>query len=405
MLLWLVTIGRTSATAHLYHCNRARSRMQGIGCSQPVPHGMAGRGGQKLSNVAVGTIFGGGAVALASLTYVYVQRNTGVVCTFPSALPGYRAAPAQACGMHLFLHATSWKLINKLLAQHHKQVKWMPSSPPPLPSAEWLPRRRRLASIGWYPRAGRQHRLQGHRARHIQGQPLHSVPGGEAPRRGGVPRSSVGQARSGQVVTGEACLRLQSSRISAFTNSGLREAVQQMPPSTRPFSSPQAHPCAPPAPHQPRSFSCHAHAGSRSATGPARAVQHAAGVLSATLLAATLTAVPCVAPPPAAAEIRNPNAQIARSAEAALRRATPAFNADVKSVQKKLEDVQSLLRIPQRKPWGGMAKDVAQAQVRAGTLFASGTMPLCIDGSDWQAEERSERIFDVLHYMLDNGVQ
>lgn len=66
---------------------------------------------------------------------------------------------------------------------------------------------------------------------------------------------------------------------------------------------------------------------------------------------------------PALAVLNSPNAQIARSPDAALRRATPAFNPDVLAVQRKLEDVQTLLRIPQRKPWGGMAKDVREAQV------------------------------------------
>lgn len=84
----------------------------------------------------------------------------------------------------------------------------------------------------------------------------------------------------------------------------------------------------------------------------------------AALVAVALSAASTmVLPREALAVLNSPNAQIARSPEAALRRATPAFNADVFSVQKKLEDVQTLLRIPQRKPWGGMAKDVLEAQV------------------------------------------
>jgi hypothetical protein len=61
------------------------------------------------------------------------------------------------------------------------------------------------------------------------------------------------------------------------------------------------------------------------------------------------------------AVLNSPNAQIARSADAALRRAIPAFNADVRDIQKSLEEVQYYLRIPQRKPWGSMADSVAQA--------------------------------------------
>jgi hypothetical protein len=81
--------------------------------------------------------------------------------------------------------------------------------------------------------------------------------------------------------------------------------------------------------------------------------------------AVTAVAAVCLAFGSAAEAVLNlPNAQIARSPDAALRRATPAFNAEVKTVQRKLEDVQTLLRIPQRKPWGGMANDVSQAEVR-----------------------------------------
>lgn len=39
------------------------------------------------------------------------------------------------------------------------------------------------------------------------------------------------------------------------------------------------------------------------------------------------------------------------SADAALRRAIPAFNPDLREVQTKLEEVAFKLRIPQRKPW------------------------------------------------------
>lgn len=49
------------------------------------------------------------------------------------------------------------------------------------------------------------------------------------------------------------------------------------------------------------------------------------------------------------------------SADAALRRAIPAFNPDVREVQTKLEDVAFKLRIPQRKPWQAMADDVGAA--------------------------------------------
>lgn len=40
-------------------------------------------------------------------------------------------------------------------------------------------------------------------------------------------------------------------------------------------------------------------------------------------------------------------------------RSIPAFNPQVATIQKTLENTAFLLRIPQRKPWGNMASDVA----------------------------------------------
>jgi hypothetical protein len=88
----------------------------------------------------------------------------------------------------------------------------------------------------------------------------------------------------------------------------------------------------------------------------------AASILATMLLLQGIGLTPSPYDAPALAVLVSPNAQIARSADAALRRATPAFNDDVKTAQRKLEDIQFLLRIPQRKPWGGMAIDVQAAQ-------------------------------------------
>lgn len=63
--------------------------------------------------------------------------------------------------------------------------------------------------------------------------------------------------------------------------------------------------------------------------------QHLAGPLAALLLAAGCAGV--LEPPPAEALLSSPNAQIARSVDAALRRAIPASNSDVRSIQSKLE--------------------------------------------------------------------
>jgi cyclophilin family peptidyl-prolyl cis-trans isomerase len=81
---------------------------------------------------------------------------------------------------------------------------------------------------------------------------------------------------------------------------------------------------------------------------------------AATAAAAVLLAAP-LAPQPANALLSSPNARIPRTAEAALRRSIPAFNPDVLAVQKRVENVAFLLRIPQRKPWGSMAADVDAA--------------------------------------------
>jgi hypothetical protein len=102
----------------------------------------------------------------------------------------------------------------------------------------------------------------------------------------------------------------------------------------------------------------------RAGTAPARPGPLSGAAVALTFLA--LQALECSLPnaqmPHARAVLNSPNAQIARSVDAALRRATPAFNADIKQVQARLEDVQFQLRIPQRKPWGAMAKDVREAQ-------------------------------------------
>jgi hypothetical protein len=65
--------------------------------------------------------------------------------------------------------------------------------------------------------------------------------------------------------------------------------------------------------------------------------------MPATLIAMVLhCSQPC--PPLAQAILNSPNAQIARTVDAALRRSIPAFNPDVAKVQALLEDIQYLLR-------------------------------------------------------------
>jgi len=47
--------------------------------------------------------------------------------------------------------------------------------------------------------------------------------------------------------------------------------------------------------------------------------------------------------------------------DAALRRAIPASNPEVRNVQRALEDISFKLRIPQRKPWQAMTDDIVKA--------------------------------------------
>jgi cyclophilin family peptidyl-prolyl cis-trans isomerase len=76
-------------------------------------------------------------------------------------------------------------------------------------------------------------------------------------------------------------------------------------------------------------------------------------------LAATLSAAPT---PDALAALSNPNSRLPRNAKAALRRAVPAVHEETREIQRKLEDAAYLMRIPQRKPWATMAKDVDESR-------------------------------------------
>jgi len=67
---------------------------------------------------------------------------------------------------------------------------------------------------------------------------------------------------------------------------------------------------------------------------PVKFAQQAAGSLAALYMA---VCGGLLAPLPAEALLSSPNAQIARSSDAALRRAIPASNTDVRTIQTKLE--------------------------------------------------------------------
>jgi hypothetical protein len=103
-------------------------------------------------------------------------------------------------------------------------------------------------------------------------------------------------------------------------------------------------------------------------------LNQAARGLAAAAAAALLALGPAL---DASALLNSPNAQIPRTVDAALRRAIPAFNPDVRALQDSLESIAFKLRIPQRKPWSAMADDLGAATTRAGNEDAmlTGVLP------------------------------
>ncbi|GAQ83308.1 cyclophilin-like peptidyl-prolyl cis-trans isomerase family protein [Klebsormidium nitens] len=65
--------------------------------------------------------------------------------------------------------------------------------------------------------------------------------------------------------------------------------------------------------------------------------------------------------PVAEAVLTNPNTRIPKAGDVALRRAIPALNVETKKMQELIEELSYLLRIPQRKPYGSMAKNTKEA--------------------------------------------
>lgn len=91
-----------------------------------------------------------------------------------------------------------------------------------------------------------------------------------------------------------------------------------------------------------------------------------------------------------------PNARIARTADAALRRSIPANNEEVRDIQRNLEDTTYLLRIPQRKPFGSMAKDVSAAL----SHFTPEERPKLLDGVPEQDKPEAEELISSLYSTL-----
>ncbi|WIA35054.1 hypothetical protein OEZ86_003543 [Tetradesmus obliquus] len=110
------------------------------------------------------------------------------------------------------------------------------------------------------------------------------------------------------------------------------------------------------------------------------------------------------------AVLNSPNARIPRTVDAALRRSIPAFNPQVQAMQRSLEDVAYLLRIPQRKPWGNMAGDVAAAlaafdnrvSLRAGVHLRSSKTPrpALLAGVPPAQQPEAEQLLDELFAKL-----
>ncbi|KAF6262263.1 permease family-domain-containing protein [Scenedesmus sp. NREL 46B-D3] len=122
--------------------------------------------------------------------------------------------------------------------------------------------------------------------------------------------------------------------------------------------------------------------------------QASAGALAAVQACAALLAGQMASAEPALAVLNSPNARIPRTVDAALRRSIPAFNPEVQAMQKTLENIAFLLRIPQRKPWGNMAADVATA------LAAFDNRPVLLAGVPPGKQQEAEQLLDELYAKL-----
>jgi hypothetical protein len=106
---------------------------------------------------------------------------------------------------------------------------------------------------------------------------------------------------------------------------------------------------------------------------PASLQHRLAAALAAATLALTPLAGPVALPPPAAAVLNSPNAQIARSADVALRRAIPGNNGYMRSVQVGVHHAACLSSSP---GWLGSTLHSAQCLVLARFSSRSGRIAL-----------------------------
>eukprot|EP00894_Picocystis_sp_ML_P000986 jgi/Pico_ML_1/51503/g2526.t1 len=111
---------------------------------------------------------------------------------------------------------------------------------------------------------------------------------------------------------------------------------------------------------------------------------------------ATALVTTAFSPLDAEAVLNSPNRMIPRSVEAALRRSIPAVNPTVENIQKKVEKIGFLLRIPQRKPYAAMQTDV---ELVAGIVRERPQEVL--QGIPKEQSDQGERLLNQLNKGLD----
>ncbi|CAI5476940.1 unnamed protein product [Closterium sp. Yama58-4] len=119
-----------------------------------------------------------------------------------------------------------------------------------------------------------------------------------------------------------------------------------------------------------------------------------AAVLAAIQVLAPVSAafVPLLAqPPPAEAILLSPDTKVPRNADVALRRAVPVVNEAVRKIQDELEEITTLMRIPQKKPYKTMAANVNKA-----VKLAEANQAAILDAVPAADRERAAAIYNDL---------
>ncbi|CAI5518212.1 unnamed protein product [Closterium sp. Naga37s-1] len=119
-----------------------------------------------------------------------------------------------------------------------------------------------------------------------------------------------------------------------------------------------------------------------------------AAVLAAIQVLAPVSAafVLLLAQPPAAeAILLSPDTKVPRNADVALRRAVPVVNEAVRKIQDELEEISTLMRIPQKKPYKTM-----QANVNKAVKLAEANQVAILDAVPAADKERAAAIYNDL---------